>query len=370
MPTPTGDRDDLDAHWMSRALTAATRGPAADPNPRVGCVVVSATGELLSTGWHRGAGTPHAEVNAITGAQGDLTGATAYVTLEPWNHTGRTPPCTDALLGAGIARVVQATDDPNASASGGAARLRRNGVTVRSGVLADAAHDLNHTWLHRNRTGRPWVIWKYASTLDGRSAARDGTSRWITGPEAHTDVHQRRSRCGAIVVGTGTALVDDPRLTVRDGSQDPGHPPLRVVMGRRRLPPTARVLDDAAPTLVHDGRDPTVLLAELAARGVHAVWLEGGPTLAAAFLRAGLVDEVISYLAPMLFGAGAPALSDLGIQSLSEAVRLQLTDVSRLGDDIRLISRPAPRHSSAAGEAANKPANKPADGPPNRSEPH
>lgn len=340
--------DDVDAEWMRRALHLGARGPAADPNPRVGAVILDRDGRLVGEGWHSGAGTPHAERVALVAAGVGARGGTAYVSLEPCNHTGRTGPCARALVEAGVARVVFAQSDPNPAAAGGAASLRGAGLEVRGGVLADQAEALNEAWSFAVRHGRPFVTWKFAATLDGRSAAADGTSRWITGSQARADVHSRRAMCDAILVGTGTVLADDPALTVRlpDGSL-PVRQPLRVVMGLRPVPVAAQL---AAPDVVRlPLRDPLRALQLLAAREIRHVWLEGGPTLAAAFLTAGLVDEVVAYLAPALLGSGPPAVADLGIGSIGEIARLTLSEVTTIGGDVRIIARPAPPTSDREG---------------------
>ncbi len=250
----------------------------------------------------------------------------------------------EALLAAGVAAVRYAVTDPDPSAAGGAARLAAAGVDVAKGPLTAEAEAVNRTWLHARRHGRPWVTWKTASTLDGRSAAADGTSRWITGEAARADVHLLRARCGAVLVGTGTVLADDPALTVRgpDGAAA-GRQPLRVVAGKRELPAGARVLDAQADSLVIASHDPVEVLAGVHARGVHHVLLEGGPTLAAAFLRAGLVDEVVAYVAPALLGGGVPSVGDLGGSSIEDALRLETTDVTVLGGDVRITARPTGR---------------------------
>jgi diaminohydroxyphosphoribosylaminopyrimidine deaminase/5-amino-6-(5-phosphoribosylamino)uracil reductase len=334
---------------MRRALAAALLGPENDPNPRVGCVL--ADGErVIAVGHHRGAGTPHAEVDALAQAGEQARGSTAYVTLEPCHHTGRTGPCTLALRDAGVRRVVYAVADPNPDATGGGAWLSGEGVEVGSGLLADDAAELIASWRHRVRTGRPWVVWKFAATLDGRSAATDGSSRWITGPAARRDVHAERARCGAVLVGTGTVLADDPRLTVRDeADRELGAQPLRVVVGERAIPSGARVLDDSAETFHLRIRDPHEVLTALAGRGVHRAWLEGGPTLAAAFLRAGLVDEVVAWIAPALLGAGRAAVADLGLATMADILRLDLRSVDLVGGDVRITARPVPHPASAAG---------------------
>lgn len=327
---------------MRAALDAARLGPVVDSNPRVGCVVVDRDGRVVAVGHHRGAGTPHAEVDALAAAGGRARGGTAYVTLEPCHHTGRTGPCTQALLAAGITTVRYAVADPNPTAAGGAAHLAAHGVDVAAGPMTEEAEDLNRTWLHARRTGRPFVTWKLASTLDGRVAAADRTSRWITGSAARADVHALRATCGAVVVGTGTALADDPALTVRDPDGTPAPvQPLRVVVGSSPLPAEARLLDDSAPTLAIDTHDPAAVLAELQARGIHHALLEGGPRLAAAFWRAGLVDEVVAYVAPVLLGAGPAAVANLGIGTIADAARLRVTDVTVLDGDVRVTATPA-----------------------------
>ncbi|MCA1783487.1 MAG: bifunctional diaminohydroxyphosphoribosylaminopyrimidine deaminase/5-amino-6-(5-phosphoribosylamino)uracil reductase RibD [Dermatophilaceae bacterium] len=334
--------DPVDERHMRRAIEAALQGPENDPNPRVGCVLADGEREV-AVGHHRGAGTPHAEIDALEQAGEAANGTTAYVTLEPCHHTGRTGPCTLALREAGVSRVVYAVADPNPNATGGGRWLAEQDITVESGVLEAEAERVTASWLHLMRTGRPWVVWKFATTLDGRSAAADGTSQWITGPAARRDVHAARSRCGAVVVGTGTVLADDPRLTVRD-EQDRAadRQPLRVVVGERDLAPTAQVLDDAAETVHLRTRDPRAVLEALGSWQIHRVWLEGGPTLAAAFLRDRCVDEVIAWIAPALLGAGRPSVADLGITAISDALRLEIEDVTVMGGDIRVTARPVP----------------------------
>lgn len=328
----------LAREMLARAVLLAEKSPVVDANPRVGCVLVDADGVVVGEGFHHGAGTAHAEIEALRAAGNFAKGATAYVSLEPCNHFGRTGPCTQALIEAGVAKVVYAVADPNPQAAGGAETLRQAGVETQYLPLP-AAELSNRTWLFAQRNRRPFVTWKFAATLDGRSAAADGTSQWITGVEARADVHRLRAQCGAIVVGTGTVLADDPRLTVRhpDGT-DAETQPVRVVLGSRPIPPDARVFDDAAPTQVLSA-SPQQALEIIAQQGIHHVWLEGGPTLAASFLAANLVDEVVVYLAPALLGAGKPAVSDYGVTSIADLRRWQLADVQRFGDDIRLIIR-------------------------------
>ena len=348
------------------ALSGAALGTTS-PNPPVGAVVLDAAGGVVGEGYTRPPGGPHAEVVALSAAGDRARGGTAVVTLEPCRHTGRTPPCTDALLAAGVARVVVGCPDPTDAAGGGAAVLRTAGVEVETGVAAaGVARGPLEAWLTSRRTGRPFVTWKYAATLDGRSAAADGTSRWITGEPARADVHRLRSEVDAVVVGAGTVLADDPLLTTRP---DPGHQPLRVVVDTTgRTPLTARALAGERPAVValwegsaqaaesdpvraypatlplpagEDGRvDLVALLQALAERDIVSVLLEGGPTLAGAFLAAGLVDRVVGYLAPALLGAGPAALGDAGVGTITDVHRLQVDDVARTGEDVRLVLRP------------------------------
>ncbi|MCW2549174.1 MAG: ribD [Mycobacterium sp.] len=328
---------------MRRAIELAARGlGSTSPNPVVGCVILAADGGVAGEGWHAHAGGPHAEIAALADAGERARGATAVVTLEPCAHTGRTGPCTEALMAAGIHRVVYAVTDPNPAMAGGAEALRAGGVEVEGGVLVSEAARGNEAWLHVMRTGRPFVIWKYAASLDGQVAAADGSSRWITGPDARRDVHRLRSEVDAIAVGVGTVLADDPQLTVRPQSpQGAVRQPLRVVFDRSgRTPPGARVHDAAAETVI-TAESPEVALAQLRQRGVVSVLLEGGPTLAGAFWAGGLIDKVIGYYAPALLGSGRyPVLIGGGIDTIAAAGRLVLDDVTRLGDDVRLISYP------------------------------
>jgi diaminohydroxyphosphoribosylaminopyrimidine deaminase/5-amino-6-(5-phosphoribosylamino)uracil reductase len=333
---------------LLRAVDLARRGPVAGPNPRVGCVLLDSSGDVIAEGWHRGAGTPHAEAAALAAVPEDrldrLAGATAVVSLEPCGHAGRTPPCAEALLGAGIGRVVYGVPDPNPAAGGGAAWLTERGVDVAlaAGPGAAAAADLLEPWLAAVSRGRPWVIGKTACSLDGRVTAADGTSRWITSRASREHAHEVRATVDAVVVGTGTVLADDPELTARrpDGSLAP-HQPWRVVVGHRAVPHRAR-LHGPGGSLVHlRTHDLAGALAELGRQEVRTVLLEGGPTLLTAALTAGLVDELHAYVAPLLLGAGRHAVGDLGVRTLPGAVRWSTRSVERLGDDVHVVLRPA-----------------------------
>lgn len=342
MTVGTSAVDARETEAMRRALAlAATPGVPSGPNPRVGCVLMAPDGAVVGEGYHHGAGSPHAEIEALRQAGPLARGATAVVTLEPCDHTGRTGPCSRALIEAGVVRVVHAQADPNPVAAGGARRLAEAGVEVVGGLLEAEAAALNPIWTFAVTHGRPFVTWKAASTLDGRVAAYDGTSRWITSAASRAEVHALRAEVDAVIVGIGTVLEDDPHLAVRvDGVVLPREvQPLRVVVGRRHIPEGARVLDAAAPTLQVREHDPSTVLVALRDLDVQHVLLEGGPTLAAAFLRAGLVDAVRWYVAPALLGAGANALGSVGINSIADALRLRITDVTRVGDDVRIDAR-------------------------------
>ena len=338
---------------MLRALAlAATPGVPLGPNPRVGCVLLAPDGTTIAEGFHRGAGTPHAEAAALAEAGDAASGATAVVTLEPCHHTGRTGPCSEALIAAGVRRVVFAQSDTNPVAAGGADRLRDAGIDVVGGEMADQARTLNRAWTFAVTHGRPFVTWKFATTLDGRSAAADGTSRWVSSRAARLDTHRLRALCDTMLVGTHTVEVDDPELTVRDEVDEPVVvQPLRAVMGMRDLPADRRVLNDRAETVHLRTRDPEEALALLHEKDRQHVFLEGGPTLAKAFLEAGLVDEVITYVAPMLLGAGTSAVADLGIGTIADALHLHVSDVTVLqghdGEDtnVRLTMTPLPRRN-------------------------
>lgn len=344
--TPRGpllDSAMLESAAMSRAIELAQRGPANDPNPQVGCVILDAHGEVIAEGWHRGSGTAHAEVDALANlASPDLAvGGTAIVTLEPCNHTGQTGPCSEALIAAGIGRVLYAVADPGAHSSGGAARLIEAGVDAQGGLCVEEASESILPWLTAVRRGTPFVTVKWASSLDGRAAAADGTSQWITGEAARADVHRRRSEAGAIVVGTGTVLADDPSLTARtsDGSLYPTQP-TPVVIGLRPAPRDAALFAHPAGVLEFATHDLATVLADLAARRIRHVFVEGGPTLASAFVAAGLVDELVVYIAPTLIGGPRTALTDLDVAGIDQQHRLRFVHVDQLGEDLRIIARP------------------------------
>lgn len=351
---------------MAHALALAARGlETTTPNPRVGCVLVR-DGQRVGEGWHQRAGEPHAEVHALRMAGGAARGATAYVTLEPCSHFGRTPPCADALISAGVTRVVAAMQDPNPLVAGkGLARLQAAGIATAYGLLEDEARELNIGFVSRMRHGRPWVRLKAASTLDGKTALHNGVSQWITGAEARRDGHRWRARACAILTGIGTVKTDDPQLTVRD------HPctrqPLRVLVDARlEVPPQARLLQ-GAPVLIatastaeeriaslqaaghavivvadQAGRvDLPRLMQTLGARGINEVHVEAGQGLNGALLQAGCVDELLLYLAPLLVGDAAQGLFRLpALSRLEDAIRLDIRELSRIGDDYRVIARP------------------------------
>ena len=345
---------ELAAMRRAVALSASALGRTA-PNPTVGCVVLSAAGEQVGEGFHLYAATDHAEVVALRAAGERARGGTAVVTLAPCATTGRTGACTDALREAGIARVVYAVADP--------VQPPPDGFDVEGGVLEAEAARVNEAWLLAVRERRPFVTWKYAASLDGRIAAADGTSRWITGPEARADVHRLRAEADAVAVGISTVLADDPHLTVRapDGTLA-SRQPLRVVVDSTfRVPPDASVLDGAAPTLVATTVDPPsgtkaahvvlpraadghtdvpALLAHLYERGVRHLLVEGGPKLAGTLVAARLVDRVVGYVAPLAIGSGRPVLDAAGAATLADAWRLRLDDVTAFGPDVRLTWRP------------------------------
>ncbi|MCP5420077.1 MAG: bifunctional diaminohydroxyphosphoribosylaminopyrimidine deaminase/5-amino-6-(5-phosphoribosylamino)uracil reductase RibD [Gammaproteobacteria bacterium] len=368
--------DASDYHYMSRALILAERGLyTTDPNPRVGCVLVK-DGQVIGEGWHVRAGEAHAEVIALEQAGEQARGATVYVTLEPCCHHGRTAPCTDALLAAGVTRVVAAMEDPNPRVAGrGLAQIRAAGVAVECGLLSDKAQALNPGFVQRMRKGRPWVRCKLAMSLDGRTAMASGESQWITGAAARADVQRLRARSSAIMTGIGTVLADDPSLTVR--LPDTRRQPLRVILDSRlRTPPGANVLQQEGPVLIftsvsearyHDplrragaeiavlpptgeGLDLAAVLAELAAREINELHLECGATLAGALLRRRLLDELIVYLAPLVLGDSARGLFHLpGMDRMDQRIELTITDIRAVGHDWRIDAQPAPPQPERGG---------------------
>jgi len=354
------DFSELDRALMARALALAEKGLfTTTPNPRVGCVIALGA-ELVGEGWHQKAGDPHAEADALVQASGAAQGATAYVTLEPCNHHGRTPPCAESLIKAGVARVVAAMKDPNAKSNSGGAALAAAGVRYEEGLLEDEARELNIGFVSRMTRGRPWVRMKIAATLDGRTALANGASQWITGPEARADGHRWRARACAIATGGGTVKSDDPRLTVRE--VETPRQPLRVVIDSHvETPPSARVLqgDKALVFAAVAGKslpnaeivvlpndtgkvDLAEMLQELGRRGVNELHVEGGFKLNGSLVREGCVDEFLLYLNPSLLGDSAAGMVNLSaMTSLDQRVRLALRSVDRIGADLRILARPA-----------------------------
>ncbi|AWM94542.1 bifunctional diaminohydroxyphosphoribosylaminopyrimidine deaminase/5-amino-6-(5-phosphoribosylamino)uracil reductase RibD [Pseudomonas sp. 31-12] len=367
----------LDAHYMARAVELARKGHyTTHPNPRVGCVIVK-DGQIVGEGWHVRTGEPHAEVHALRAAGDKARGATAYVTLEPCSHHGHTPPCADALVNAGLARVVAAMQDPNPSVAGrGMQRLAQAGIAVESGVLEGEARKLNEGFLKRMEHGLPFVRVKLAMSLDGRTAMESGESQWITGPAARSAVQRLRAQASVVLTGADTVLADNARLTVRadelglDAEQTAlamSRPPLRVLIdGRLRVPLDAPFFK-AGPALVatcmaieeqyangpeclivagDDGLvDLRKLLVELAAREVNEVLVEAGPRLAGAFAQQGLVDEFQIFIAGKFLGSSARPLLDWPLAQMKDAPELKITEIRAVGDDWRVIAIPAPAAS-------------------------
>jgi diaminohydroxyphosphoribosylaminopyrimidine deaminase / 5-amino-6-(5-phosphoribosylamino)uracil reductase len=389
---------EFDLRAMARALKLAERGlETTHPNPRVGCVIAQGE-EIVGEGWHERAGEPHAEINALAAAGPKAIGATAYVTLEPCSHHGRTPPCVDALIGARLARVIFALEDPNPRVSGrGAEALRRAGVVVQSGLLAVEAAELNPGFLTRMRTGRPWVRVKLAMSLDGRTALANGASQWITGPAAREDVQRWRACSSAILTGIGTVLADDPRLDVRLPDPPSGRPrlqPLRVVLDARlQMPPNAKMLATGGSVLIMTAEKQSenevewlarrsqlvargaaieevpvsrpgalpgttrlslpAVLDRLGQREINELWVEAGARLAGRLLDESLVDELVIYMAPKLLGANARPLADIAdVQQLQDARRLAVVETRQIGEDLRIRLRMAGGGSAAQGTIA------------------
>jgi len=357
-----------DHRWMAQALQLAERGLwTTSPNPRVGCVLLAPSGAVVGEGWHEKAGEAHAEIHALRAAGEQARGATAYVTLEPCSHHGRTPPCAEALIAAGVARVVAAMEDPNPLVAGrGLAALRAAGIEATCGLLEDAARELNIGFVSRMTRGRPWLRLKAAASLDGKTALNNGASQWITGPEARRDGQRWRARACAILTGIGTVRDDDPQLNVRE--VDTPRQPLRVIVDSRlETPLTARILQGGGPVLVAgavtdaakmaalraagaevailpngEGKvDLLALLTELGRRGINEIHAEAGYKLNGSLLRAGLVDELLLYLAPCLLGHAAAGLFSLPeLERLDGRQRLYIRDLRQVGADIRLLARP------------------------------
>ena len=357
----------IDHEHMAHALRLAELGLfTTQPNPRVGCVIAHGA-DVVGEGWHQRAGEPHAEVFALREAGTRARGATAYVTLEPCAHHGRTPPCADALVAAGVSRVVIAAEDPFPQVAGrGIAILRAAGITVETGLMREAARELNVGFFSRIERGRPWLRVKLAMSLDGRTALANGESKWITGELARADVQRWRARSSAILTGSGTALADNPQLTVRLPDEEAYKPPLRVVLDRQlRTPADSYLLDGSVPTLLlhsaaidrpasgglveyapvperDDLFDLGAVLALLAQRGCNEVHVEAGPVLCGALFAAGLVDELLLYVAPLLLGDAARPLMHLpALTDMASRWSLQTIDRLVLGDDIRIRLRPA-----------------------------
>ena len=346
--------NDAELQALVLAVELAAKGAgAALPNPVVGCVLLSPGGEIVGRGWHRRAGGPHAEIEALNDAGGAARGATAVVTLEPCNHTGRTGPCSQALIAAGVAKVIVPIRDPWPTAAGGIETLRASGIEVvevatDSDIVAAAA-DVNRVWLTATSKRRAFVTFKAGMTIDARMAAADGTSRWITSPESRADVHRLRGEVDTMMVGVGTVLADDPLLTVRDADGNlVGRQPLRVVIDSPgRTPSDAKVRNDDAETLIATAAefgnghrvDVATVLTELYRRGRRHVLLEGGPRLATSMLDAGLIDEVLVYVAPLLLGAGRSLLDGSAVNTLTAAHQAELMAVDRFGPDVRLRYR-------------------------------
>jgi diaminohydroxyphosphoribosylaminopyrimidine deaminase / 5-amino-6-(5-phosphoribosylamino)uracil reductase len=392
---------EFDRRAMARALELAERGlETTHPNPRVGCVIAQGE-EIVGEGWHERAGEPHAEINALGAAGPKAAGATAYVTLEPCSHHGRTPPCVDALVGARLARVVFALEDPNPRVSGrGAEALRRAGIVVEPGLFAAEAAELNPGFLKRMRTARPWVRVKLAMSLDGRTALANGVSQWITGPAAREDVQHWRARSSAILTGIGTILADDPRLDVRLPDLTSGLPrlqPLRVVLDARlQTPPAAKLLSTGGGVLImtapnqgsneveRSARRSQLLergaeieevavsqagtaaaaatgmtrlslpdvLGRLGRREINELWVEAGARLAGALLDESLADELVLYVAPKLLGSNARPLADIaGVEQLKDARQLAIVETRQIGEDLRIRLR-RPGDSAAHGTTA------------------
>ncbi len=320
--------DDAYAHLYSLSLQSLG---VSTPNPNVSAAIYGADGSLISDGFHnRKVSVDHAEVVALKKAGSAARGATMVVSLEPCAHTGTTPPCVQAIIDAGIAKVIYAVADPNPIAAGGAKKLADAGIAVEHRESAEL-NFVQRAWLHKERTGRPLMIWKVATTLDSKVAASDGTSQWITGPESREDVQELRAQSDAILIGTNTALVDNPHLIPR------GHEarPMRVVCGEQEVPATNKVFDNEARTIVVKSKSIPELIKVLSDEGFNQVLVEAGPTLGSALMASGKIDELIVYQAPKMLGAGKEFVSHLGISTLSDHLKLELLGVQPFGSDIK-----------------------------------
>ena len=318
---------------MSRAIELARKVDLArDLNPTVGAVIVDASGAVVGEGWHNGSGTDHAEVMAIAQAGAKAIGATLYCTLEPCNAQGKTGPCAQAVIAAGITKVVIGQPDPHQAMSGGVNTLQAAGIEVQVGSMQAEAVELNASWNFAQNNNRPWVIWKTATTLDGFVAAEDGTSKWITGEPARDRVQEIRASVGAILTGTGTVLADDPLLTVRFLSAE--QQPLRVIVGDRELPDTAQIFAGSNPAIRIAGDIVKVINDLWQIHGIHKVLVEAGSMVSQSLWSANLVDEVYWFQAPMILGSGKPAIGNFGIESLANASRFPEYQVDRVGLDL------------------------------------
>ena len=329
----------VDAAFMSRANSLAIKGLGlTGSNPIVGAILVDQAGQVIGEGFH--VGGPHAEVLAIRSA-GDLAkGATLYVTLEPCNHQGKTGPCVEAIISACINKVIYASKDPNPIAQGGAESLAAAGITVEQIADISEVEYSNRAWLHKIRNARPFFTWKVAMTLDGRTAALDGTSKWISSEESRVDVNLMRSQSDAILIGTGTALIDNPRLIPHDLPESNNHRavnPIRIVMGTREVPLGFNLHDDQAETIFVRSHDFADLIAICNERGLNQVMVEAGSELGTAMLKADLIDELVIYQAPILLGAGKSFIGDLGISNISEKLKLTIKSSAQIGSDIRMV---------------------------------
>lgn len=327
-----------DRLYMARAIDLSLLGLGRTfPNPIVGAVLVSSSGEVIGEGFH--AGKEHAEVRALVDCAArhhDPKGATMYVTLEPCNHFGRTPPCTEALKKAGVSRVVFAVQDPNRAAQGGARDLLEAGIDVASGIMESEGREANRSWLHKIESGRPFLVWKMASTLDGYSAALDGTSKWITSEESRMSVQGLRAESDAILVGTGTVLTDNPSLVTRGDDRRP----IRIVVGMRSIPDGSHLKDTEAPTIFLKTRDLNAVIDALVELGVNQVLIESGSELGTSLLRMNLIDEIRWYQAPSILGAGLKTIGNLGVKTISQRMKFEVLKVERSGPDILTILRP------------------------------